>query len=153
MKIAAFAAFVAMAMVACGTDPGADGEDSGEARSGITQCGSHECAAGQYCEDPTYASPCENGCLSNTNCAGDQICIKDPDANVGTCQNEGQQSPTGGGASPTLPTPSCMRDAFFDFDCQEFGHPPAAYFCAPGEYPGDGCVPHQLDPTVTCCPQ
>jgi len=88
---------LAAAVVACGpTDDGdSDGSSSSSSGSanGVTPCGAFDgspksCPAGQYCADETL-SICENGCLSNTNCADDQLCQKDPGYDVGTCQNTG----------------------------------------------------------------
>lgn len=64
------------------------------ARSGYTACGdffaSHgaqnQCQPGQYCADDTF-SKCAQGCLSDVNCAGNQVCAKDPGMQVGICQN------------------------------------------------------------------
>ena len=64
------------------------------ARSGYTACGdffaSHgaqnQCQPGQYCADDTFSS-CAQGCLSDVNCAGNQVCAKDPGMQVGICQN------------------------------------------------------------------
>lgn len=65
---------------------------------GVTDCtppGLPEvvCQAGQYCADQTLAD-CQNGCLSNDNCASDQTCEKADGEDVGTCQNVGPGGPT-----------------------------------------------------------
>lgn len=57
-----------------------------------TNCGGVSCQAGQYCADDRFGR-CENGCLSDGNCADNQFCDKtqhpDPfDDNVGSCENE-----------------------------------------------------------------
>lgn len=46
------------------------------------------CQPGQYCEDSNLAI-CENGCLSNINCAGDQTCQIPSGASEGSCANNG----------------------------------------------------------------
>ncbi len=56
--------------------------------NGVTDCGSAVCQACQYCFDETF-NDCSNGCLSNTNCAGDQTCQKGAGEDVGSCQNNG----------------------------------------------------------------
>ncbi len=57
---------------------------------GYTECGSflggESCSPGQYCEDPTF-SECDNGCLSDVNCASNQYCYKTGGQNVGICEN------------------------------------------------------------------
>jgi hypothetical protein len=88
-------------LTACGgsesTDGAGGGGSSGNNTStssggsnGTTPCGAvdgspKQCIAGQYCKDETL-SICDNGCLSNSNCASDQQCMKDSGANVGSCQ-------------------------------------------------------------------
>ncbi len=80
-----------------GGNPPSGGEGEGEgspARTGVTECGGVQCQAGQYCDNLI----CENGCLSNDNCAGDQTCQKEAGENEGTCQNvvaEGEGEPEG----------------------------------------------------------
>lgn len=44
------------------------------------------CPGGQYCSDSTLAV-CENGCLSNANCASDQVCELPDGESVGACAN------------------------------------------------------------------
>ena len=64
------------------------------ARSGYTACGDffasngaqNQCQPGQYCADDTF-SKCAQGCLSDVNCAGNQVCSKDPGMQIGICQN------------------------------------------------------------------
>ena len=46
------------------------------------------CQPGQYCEDSVLAE-CENGCLSNINCAADQTCEIPTGEAVGSCANNG----------------------------------------------------------------
>ena len=72
-----------------------DGDSGGE---GVTACGMFgnepvSCQPGQYCAD-SVLSICENGCLSNDNCAADQTCEKPPNEDVGTCQNNAAGGPT-----------------------------------------------------------
>ena len=57
---------------------------------GVTRCGDNPdristCQPGQYCYN-SYFARCEPGCLSDLNCASEQLCVKDPGKNVGTCQ-------------------------------------------------------------------
>ena len=67
------------------------GPTTTQSPNGVTPCGSHpdnqpnSCAAGQYCADEIF-SECVNGCLSNSNCADDQICVKDVGVEAGSCQ-------------------------------------------------------------------
>lgn len=98
--------FLILALGACGDESGDSGSGSGGAGTtsddgggatggsgaadGSTQCGmdgvSQTCAAGQYCSDPRFTE-CSLGCLSNTNCAGDQTCVVASGQSVGECQN------------------------------------------------------------------
>lgn len=61
-------------------------------QSGVTACGSFpdnqakSCQAGQYCSDERI-SRCQDGCLSDNNCAGNQTCDKSGGSNTGTCLN------------------------------------------------------------------
>jgi hypothetical protein len=55
--------------------------------NGQTDCGNctgtpNVCQAGQYCEDATFCT-CTEGCLSNANCANDQVC----NTGTGYCEN------------------------------------------------------------------
>lgn len=79
-----------------GASSGTGGASSGTGGSsstgnGVTPCGNFpdsqpkSCQAGQYCADEII-SDCQNGCLSNTNCASDQTCEKSAGEDVGTCQ-------------------------------------------------------------------
>lgn len=69
-------------------------EPARPARSGFTACGNfmadrgtqNTCQPGQYCADDTF-STCSAGCLSDTNCASNQACVKDAGLQVGVCQN------------------------------------------------------------------
>ena len=62
--------------------------------SGYTPCGDfladhgtqNRCQPGQFCSDATFSS-CSLGCLSDTNCSSDQVCLKDSVNQVGVCQN------------------------------------------------------------------
>lgn len=78
---------------ACVSESDDDG-DPDTSQNGQTPCGSFPddqpktCQAGQYCADEIF-SECVNGCLSNTNCASDQVCDKPAGLDVGTCQGEG----------------------------------------------------------------
>lgn len=74
------------------------GETGDEPGQGITDCTPPSltklvCQAGQYCAD-AFLGACENGCLSNDNCAADQVCEKAPGEDVGSCQNTGSSGPT-----------------------------------------------------------
>lgn len=50
------------------------------------------CQPGQFCEDSNLAI-CENGCLSNINCADDQTCQIPAGEPVGSCANNGGGGP------------------------------------------------------------
>ncbi len=74
------------------SDGGSDGSagTGGEGGNGVTPCGMFgdqavNCQAGQYCSDEVL-NICENGCLSNTNCADEQTCEKAAGEDVGSCQ-------------------------------------------------------------------
>ncbi len=76
-----------------------DGDGDGGDGDGVTDCtppGLEQvvCQAGQYCADQLLAL-CENGCLSNANCASDQECIKEGGEDVGSCQNTDTTSAEG----------------------------------------------------------
>jgi hypothetical protein len=98
---------LALAPAACNDDSNGgnndevgDGDGDGDGGDGTTPCGTFgteevTCQAGQYCAD-SVLSICENGCLNNNNCAGDQVCEKDSGENVGTCQNTTDPTTTGG---------------------------------------------------------
>ena len=69
----------------------------GDGAEGSTPCGMFgndpvTCSAGQYCADSVLAL-CENGCLTNDNCASDQTCIKADGEDVGSCQNNDDPDP------------------------------------------------------------
>jgi hypothetical protein len=61
--------------------------------SGYTECGDffapdgdvNTCQPGSFCTNPTF-STCSPGCLSDQNCSGEQLCVKDAGRNRGTCQ-------------------------------------------------------------------
>jgi hypothetical protein len=94
--------FLSFAFLACG--PAGGGGGTGTSVQGITACGDFggspkKCQPGQYCKDESL-SMCENGCLSNVNCASDQYCDKSTGMTVGNCENSQQQSqPDGGGGA------------------------------------------------------
>lgn len=75
-----------------GTGGGTAGTGGSTSANGVTPCGDFpdfepkSCQAGQYCADEKI-SDCQPGCLSNTNCADNQVCEKAAGADVGTCQN------------------------------------------------------------------
>lgn len=95
--------FVAL-FLACG--PAGGGGGGGGQNPGFTACGNlggspKQCQPGQYCKDE-IGSICDNGCLSNGNCAADQECAIPAGESVGACQNKGASSPDGGGQSAEL---------------------------------------------------
>ncbi len=68
---------------ACG---GGNGDTMGpDGNRGYTDCGTVQCAPGQYCSDSRF-SECTDGCLSDLNCDSAQQCIKASNENEGTCQ-------------------------------------------------------------------
>ncbi len=104
-----------------GSSSGASGTTSSSSggTSGVTSCGTFgnsakSCQAGQYCKDETL-SICENGCLSNNNCAADQTCDKTSGATVGNCVNKAPTTTTtcadlckkGKACEPTLDVARC----------------------------------------------
>lgn len=66
-----------------------DDDDTANIR-GYTECGDFlggaTCSPGQYCSDPGF-SECALGCLSDVNCASNQMCFKAGSAQVGVCEN------------------------------------------------------------------
>lgn len=90
---------------------------------GFTDCGNFptrtlvQCPPGSFCDDPTF-SKCAAGCLSDINCANNQICDKASGAQVGICQNTNAPAcsasrpcPSGqtcvSGTCTAAPTPEC----------------------------------------------
>lgn len=120
-----------IALGACSSDSstGDDDDDStsssggatssgGSSANGVTACGNNlredvKCQAGQYCEDQTL-SICTDGCLSNTNCADDQECIKADGENKGSCQKK-----VGGGSSSSSSSSSGGGGATQDAFCEK----------------------------------
>jgi len=86
--------------------------------NGETACGEFTtCTAGRYCIDEVFGF-CETGCLSNENCADDQVCDLD-DASPGMCVNlEGTpidtEEPTDGPGDSSDYLSDC-QDACGDF--------------------------------------
>ncbi|MCA9636291.1 MAG: hypothetical protein KC420_09730 [Myxococcales bacterium] len=81
-----------------GDTAGSTAGSTGDLGEGVTDCtppGLPQvvCQAGQYCADSVLAD-CQNGCLSNDNCAADQTCEKAAGEDVGSCQNMGGAGPT-----------------------------------------------------------
>jgi len=78
--------------VACGDGDGDDGGSCDEAKQGFTSCkiGLGQCQPGQYCDD---FDQCQNGCLSDVNCACNQVCNKPAGVNEGTCQAKAEPEP------------------------------------------------------------
>lgn len=74
----------------------------GSSDRGSTSCGIQTCQAGQYCLNLA----CVPGCLSNGNCASDQVCggLEDGQT-VGTCRNKDTSSDT-----PDMSTPSVITN-------------------------------------------
>jgi len=85
-------------LAGCGDqDGGATGSVDDD--RGFTECGDfEECQPGQYCEDSVFGE-CAEGCLSNVNCASDQVCSIPDGQSVGTCENTGKNSGGGGGGN------------------------------------------------------
>ena len=102
--------------------PAPDAGTTPPAERGFTDCGNDtsfpvKCQPGQYCQSPVFRR-CESGCLSDTNCANNQICDKATSAQVGVCQNTtapacsaSQPCPSGqtcvNGTCRTTTTPAC----------------------------------------------
>ena len=81
--------------IACGDGGGDDDGDSCDAQvQGFTGCGlgSVKCQPGQYCDD---FQQCQNGCLSDVNCACNQVCSKAAGVNEGTCTAKPVDDDTG----------------------------------------------------------
>lgn len=77
-------ALATLLLVACGTTTSPTPE------AGFTRCGGVTCQPGQYCLNETFDN-CTDGCLSNINCAADQVC--DTDAFNPTCINTSAPPP------------------------------------------------------------
>ncbi len=91
--LAAWAAALLSSLVACGpTETGTTPAKCDAAKQGITDCSSVKCQAGQYCDDPRFAM-CLSGCLSDVNCACNQVCVKTAGDAAGTCQNSAPPPP------------------------------------------------------------
>lgn len=85
---AALTLCLSILLAACGGDRGS------------TSCGVQTCQAGQYCLNLA----CVPGCLSNANCAEDQVCgLSDGDP-IGACQNKDQPMPM---MSEVITDPKC----------------------------------------------
>jgi hypothetical protein len=68
-----------------------DGDDDRLHIRGYTSCGDFAgddavCQPGQFCADEMW-SECEIGCLSDVNCASNQICILTRPREAGYCEN------------------------------------------------------------------
>lgn len=69
------------------------GDDDRRLAQGFTPCGDFLappgekviCHPNQYCADATF-SDCATGCLSEYNCTENQICVKEPGEDVGSCE-------------------------------------------------------------------
>jgi hypothetical protein len=97
--------------MACSED-GENGSCDAEEK-GFTTCGlgSVKCQPGQYCDD---FQQCQNGCLSDVNCACNQVCSKPAGVNEGTCVAEPVDDDTGapmtGGATDPTADPTEAGD-------------------------------------------
>jgi hypothetical protein len=102
MKILAGAICLLIAgATGCGGDDSGDGPGPGSSsggsssttggseRTGVTECGIQQCSAGQHCDNLI----CQNGCLSDDNCAANQTCAKEGGENIGSCQNTTTTAP------------------------------------------------------------
>lgn len=65
----------------------------GGLNSGETECGSITCSAGQYCADPRF-DECTNGCVSDANCADDNVCTDIGIFDEGVCSESANTSPS-----------------------------------------------------------
>lgn len=96
----------AMLGVACGDDGSGDeaGGSCNAKTQGFTECagGLVTCQPGQYCE-----VACSSGCLSDVNCACNQVCDKPEGQNVGACvQAAPEPTTTGTPMTTTMPMTS-----------------------------------------------
>lgn len=92
-----------------------NGATSGSARDGETRCGDGDrmrtCPANQYCSN-AYFGLCDAGCVSDANCASEQLCVKAAGRNNGTCQR-GDRNAANNASSMTE---TSQEDPFDEFD-------------------------------------
>lgn len=94
-------ALVGLALgIACDKD--GEGDDGGcdADTQGFTECNLMTCQPGQYC-----GLGCANGCLSDVNCACNQVCDKLAGQDVGTCVARAPE-PTGTTGAATTADPT-----------------------------------------------
>ena len=104
-------AFACVFAAGCADD---DANQSHSARSGITPCGDlggedRFCGPNQYCSDQLIAQ-CSVGCLSDSNCEGDQVCFKLPNDQLGSCQSKAAVDAWLNGEEPDTQSPSDTPD-------------------------------------------
>lgn len=85
-----FAVFGLLSTAACGLID-LDGDDDRLHIRGYTSCGDFAgddkvCQPGQFCADEMW-SECEIGCLSDVNCASNQVCVLTRTREPGYCEN------------------------------------------------------------------
>ena len=104
MKLIGRTLMIALAGIALGVacEKEGDGDDGGcdEDTKGFTECNLLTCQPGQYCD-----VGCANGCLSDVNCACNQVCDKPAGQNVGTCVAKAPE-PTGTTGAATTADPT-----------------------------------------------
>ena len=116
-------------------------------RTGQVVCGKNfegsevKCSANQYCAD-SVLNRCEIGCLSDDNCTQAQVCGKEDNQNVGTCQT-GATNPCDGvtcNAGETCRSGKCEKvgqDLCANVQCS------ATKTCKAGK-----CEPKNVDPCL-----
>jgi hypothetical protein len=138
-----------LGLAACSSGSGGGGgaDSCGKpGRTGVTDDGCGQCAAGQYCDESDFLT-CKPGCTSDANCGETEQCIRCGSAAVGTCQScsRTEADVCGGGSGG-----GCTRDTFWDMDCVS---PGKAYTCPSNMEPSAAlgtCSQASLS-TVWCC--
>lgn len=95
-----------------------EGEGDGEEQQGFTDCSGVTCQPGQYCWAPGV---CENGCLSDVNCAADQDCAEEGSGfdGAGVCRDDdgGEGEGEGEGEPPGNALEDCLAACDFFQTC------------------------------------
>jgi hypothetical protein len=126
-----------------GSSSSGSGDTCGKSgRTGDTDCGSHNCQAGQFCDSDDFNS-CKAGCLADSNCAENQRCVVCGSDAVGVCRNCDQSAANVCG---------CEVDTIVSMACGAMGKPSLGMTCSSGQQPMvSGCTPGALEGDW-CCP-
>lgn len=142
-----------LAFAGCSAGGGATMSGScDEDSKGFSDCAGERCQPGQYCGRRLGAQQiCENGCLSDTNCACGQSC-NSAGGGVGSCSLSNptptsancvaapdQKNYPGGVCCPSGAPSGCIAVPAADSLCASVGLPPKAYKCGGGGTTGGSC--------------